>query len=766
MNTILRLVALLCLGVCMITRAADDPETLTLEKLFRPGGVTHIAISPDGRRVAYSVAGYDSLKLGIVDLDSEAPTVIAPIGGPGIEVKYIPAVHSLSWFDSQRLVYSRSVEGTGQLGELRVIEADGKRDRLLVNAQDVAWESADGPRPRRVARWPQLVGFSPDQPNTLILEAEGNRAGWLNIWDPINRLPPIPRDYIIPTEYYSFDLAKNKLKRIEAQTEQGILFDWSGRARLRETERVAPLGRQELQIRKPEPDKRKPGPDKNWEDLDKWLGPATGGNFGYDDKTYPGPRSIPLGFDGDPDLLYFTSNVGRDTFGIYAIDLRTKERTNFVVEDDRFDLADFAQAKAYLTRYLTSELPESPLIFDRRQKLAGIRLRGVPSRTRWLEPKLARLQEQLNTRFPGRGVEILDWDLAVHRVAAVVSGPGDPGRFIVFEEGSPARVIEITERNSWLPQTLLNRSEMFEFTTSAGVRLTGSVTFPRQPLVPNPPLVVLCPDIPGWRNQGDFDRRAQALALSGFVVLNVDYRGISGMGRNHRDVIKTGFDLLPISDVRSAMEWLEKQVSFDRKRIAIVGEGFGGYLALRALELYPDEFRAGVSFDAPSDLAAWVTGAKPEVTGYGDYFGIQVAQRRSFFGTDQAKLEKISVQPKRDAIKQPVLAIQSSADWVAMQGAEIVKRLKARGVDAEYVELRSEGRERGETPRIMDSRGTHRIPGTTYFHFPHEPPPTLETDFDRLTFRRTPEIHKSINDFLTAHLYDFAVKVGAEKVVE
>jgi hypothetical protein len=154
---------------------------------------------------------------------------------------------------------------------------------------------------------------------------------------------------------------------------------------------------------------------------------------------------------------------------------------------------------------------------------------------------------------------------------------------------------------------------------------------------------------------------------------------------------------------------------------------------------------------------------KPEVTAQGDYFGIQVAQRRIFFGTDQAKLEKISVQPKRDAIKQPVLVIQAPADQVAMQGAEIVKRLKARGVEAEYVELRSQRR---EDPIIVDSRGTHRIPRTTFFHFPHDDSLTLETDFDRLTFRHTPEIHKSINDFLTAHLYDFDVKLGTEKVVK
>ena len=39
--------------------------------------------------------------------------------------------------------------------------------------------------------------------------------------------------------------------------------------------------------------------------------------------------------------------------------------------------------------------------------------------------------------------------------------------------------------------------------------------------------------------------------------------------------------------------------------MALVGDGFGGYLALRALELWPDEFRCVVTFNAPTDLAYW-----------------------------------------------------------------------------------------------------------------------------------------------------------------
>ena len=75
------------------------------------------------------------------------------------------------------------------------------------------------------------------------------------------------------------------------------------------------------------------------------------------------------------------------------------------------------------------EAASSPLIYDRQHKMVGVRVPGVPSRTRWIEPKLARIQEQLNARFPSRGVELLDWDVELRRVVALVTGPGEPGRY-------------------------------------------------------------------------------------------------------------------------------------------------------------------------------------------------------------------------------------------------------------------------------------------------------------------------------------------------
>ena len=77
---------------------------------------------------------------------------------------------------------------------------------------------------------------------------------------------------------------------------------------------------------------------------------------------------------------------------------------------------------------------------------------------------------------------------------------------------------------------------------------------------------------------------------AGFAVLKVDYRGISGFGRARRDAAKEAIDRVPLDDLRATIEWLAPRQLFDRSRIALVGRQFGGSLALRALQLYPNEF--------------------------------------------------------------------------------------------------------------------------------------------------------------------------------
>jgi dienelactone hydrolase len=715
------LVSLLTMGWAGPVSAAEIPTARSLANLYEPDRVSQVALSPDGVHLAYTVYEQGVLSLVVMDpAQPEAKTVL-PIGedrgmlSESLRVRRTarPAVPFLQWSEAGVLVYvlknrlpAGLIFSSQPRNELRAVDADGKNDRLLLDSNTY---DPTAPLPR----FPRVIGFAQGAPDTLMLEATPLGGGW---------------------ERSSLDLKTLKVRFLKIRPEGGRwIYDQRGEFRLFENERV------QRQI--PPPPIKVGGPGSGFQsipappnppvivpqrwhlsepegrgrpqDLDELLGKDRAVTFTHDDTSFGRERAFPLGFGADPEILYYASNTGRDTYGIYALNLRTKKRTAFALEDPRFDLIDFNASK-----------PESALRFDRAHRLAGVSVPGILSRTRWVNPVLARLQRQLDGLFPARGVEIVDWDAAMRRVVALVSGPGDPGRYFLYDDASPNRLTEIIRRVPWLPAEMLNVALPFEFVTPAGVALTGTVTLPRQPRLSRPPLVVLCRDL-AWRDSGGFARESQALASAGFVVLEVEYRGLSGYGAAHRDAIKAGFDRVPLEDIRAAIDWLAPRHAFDRRRMALVGDGFGGYLALRALELWPDEFRCAVTFNAPTDLAFWAT----EEMSSGTTLAPDVAARRLLFGSNKAPLEAISVLDHAASITKPVFIIlEEGTRTLPFHGTDLRSRLKKRDdAQVEFAEL--------------------------------------ETDEDRRTPEGAAKTYQLVSDFLIANLYDFSVKIGPTKEI-
>ncbi len=86
----------------------------------------------------------------------------------------------------------------------------------------------------------------------------------------------------------------------------------------------------------------------------------------------------------------------------------------------------------------------------------------------------------------------------------------------------------------------------------------------------------------------------QRLAERGYVVLNVDYRGSFGYGRDFRtaDYLVMGVD--PLDDVVRGVDFLRSLGYVDASRVGVCGLSAGGRMVLSLLTRYPDAFRAGI----------------------------------------------------------------------------------------------------------------------------------------------------------------------------
>jgi dipeptidyl aminopeptidase/acylaminoacyl peptidase len=260
--------------------------------------------------------------------------------------------------------------------------------------------------------------------------------------------------------------------------------------------------------------------------------------------------------------------------------------------------------------------PSEPQVFDwHRRRVVGERKPAARPTTAWLDGELGSVQGQLEAKFPRRGIEILDWSETRARVLFRVTGGSDPGRVFVFQRPEDL-VLEILRVAPWLNASKLNESRFLEFDAPDRARLSGYVTWPGSPRVNPPPLLVIFPSgFPG-RAQLAFDPEAQVFADMGFVVARLNHRAVSGVRPEDLASLRTAVDRVSVEDARLTIERIASQFAhrpFDRRRVATLGRGFGGYLALRALQLQPAMFRRGIAIDAPLELRTWLP--RPEAGG-------------------------------------------------------------------------------------------------------------------------------------------------------
>jgi dipeptidyl aminopeptidase/acylaminoacyl peptidase len=95
------------------------------------------------------------------------------------------------------------------------------------------------------------------------------------------------------------------------------------------------------------------------------------------------------------------------------------------------------------------------------------------------------------------------------------------------------------------------------------------------------------------------------LMSKGYLVLDIDYRGSRGYGRDWRTAIYRHMGGKDLEDNVDAARWLVKAHGVDPKRIGVYGGSYGGFITLMAMFTTPDVFAAGAALRPVTDWAAY-----------------------------------------------------------------------------------------------------------------------------------------------------------------
>lgn len=98
------------------------------------------------------------------------------------------------------------------------------------------------------------------------------------------------------------------------------------------------------------------------------------------------------------------------------------------------------------------------------------------------------------------------------------------------------------------------------------------------------------------------------LMEKGYAVLDIDYRGSAGYGRDWRTGIYRHMGGKDLTDHVDAVQYLVKEHGVDARRVGLYGGSYGGFITLMAMFTTPDVFAAGAALRPVTDWAHYNNG--------------------------------------------------------------------------------------------------------------------------------------------------------------
>jgi dipeptidyl aminopeptidase/acylaminoacyl peptidase len=174
-----------------------------------------------------------------------------------------------------------------------------------------------------------------------------------------------------------------------------------------------------------------------------------------------------------------------------------------------------------------------------------------------------------------------------------------------------------------------------------------------------PPLMVICHGGPTASTTTALNLKIQFFTSRGFAVVDVNYGGSTGYGREYRERLNGQWGVVDVADCVNAAKYLVQQKRVDPKRLTIKGSSAGGLTVLAALTFY-DIFAAGASYYGVADMEGLVHDTHKFEARYldklvGEYPAEkQVYQDRSpIFHTDKLSTPVIFLQGLEDKVVPP-----------------------------------------------------------------------------------------------------------------
>ncbi|MBN1213430.1 MAG: S9 family peptidase [candidate division Zixibacteria bacterium] len=378
---------------------------------------------------------------------------------------------------------------------------------------------------------------------------------------------------------------------------------------------------------------------------------------------------FPLFFTFDNKNMFAVSNLGRDKEAIIKYDIAGRKETDVIFEDPEYDVSGLRYSR--LRKVLT--------------EVDYVTWKTV---RKFLDKETEQLYEVLGQKLPGYDFNITSSNKNEDVFTVRTYSDRSLGSYYVFEKKT-GKLTKLAERNPWINENDMAVMKPITYKARDGLTIHGYLTLPVGKEPKTLPVVVNPHGGPWYRDEWGFNPEVQFLANRGFAVLQMNFRGSTGYGKQFWEASFKEWGRKMQDDITDGVQWLIKEGIADPERIAIYGGSYGGYATLAGVCFTPDLYACAVDYVGVSNLFTFMNTIPPYWKPFLDMMHEMVGDPTK----DSAMLAATSPVFHVDKIKAPLFVAQGAKDPRVNidESNQIVEALKARGVAVEYMVKDNEG---------------------------------------------------------------------------
>ena len=391
--------------------------------------------------------------------------------------------------------------------------------------------------------------------------------------------------------------------------------------------------------------------EKPWETLRHWGPDEQGG---------------PVLFSDDGNILYISGNHDANAQRLIALDLRDGQE-KVIAEDSQYDISGI------ITHPTTRTIQAVGFYKDKLEW-------QVLDDSITADFEFLKAAHKGEFRIVDRTLQDLNW------LVAYFTDDG-PVYYYAYDRTAKTTTFLFTNQPK-LEGLQLAPMEPISYVARDGLTIHGYLTKPMGVSTPTA-AVLLVHGGPWTRDTWGYKGQAQWLANRGYVVLQVNFRGSTGYGKDFLNAGNREWGAKMHDDLIDGVNWLVEKGIANKDEIAIMGGSYGGYSTLVGLTFTPEVFAAGVDIVGPSNLITLMETIPP----YWKPLKRVFSHRMGDIETEPEFLRSRSPLFFVDKIQKPLLIGQGANDprVKESESEQIVQAMKDAGKPVEYVLYEDEG---------------------------------------------------------------------------